>query len=332
MPTTDHCERAVRKGIEWLLSQQNSDGSMDPVEQGVGGYYKVPYAFALTGHGVAGCRLLDWVRENNFTGAGDFSGRFPRMGPHETYYHYANSWLVCGAQKLGQFDLAYRGCDYLLSLQDETGGFPTLGPNARPGHSSDLMSTPVAALACLYVGHLEAARRTGELLARVLDEQPSPEGKLYFIRKPSGLVTAFGADEATSHVIDTSKEKQWYFICGVCAAFLVHLCRATSSGRYLEVAKRYIDFIPRCHEDRYSTPQSGKLAWGGALLYGLTGDDEYARMARAVGDYLADTQHDDGTWRNPAVDPTARYVTMDVTAEFVVLLAEMMQGLGMGGR
>ncbi|MFQ6096939.1 MAG: prenyltransferase/squalene oxidase repeat-containing protein [Armatimonadota bacterium] len=332
MLTMDHYERAVTKGIEWLLSQQNSDGSMDPVEQGVGGYYKVPYALALTGHGVAGCRLLDWVRDNNFTEVGDFSGRFPRMGPHEHYYHYANSWLVCGAQKLGQFDLAYRGCEFLLGLQDETGGFPTRGPNAKPGEDSDLMSTPVAALACLYVGQTEAARKTGDLLVTILDEQPSPEDRLYFIHNRSGLVTDFPEDEATGFVIDVSKEKQWYFICGVCAAFLVHLCRATSAARYVEAAKTYLDFIPHCHQDRYSTPQSGKLAWGAASLYGLTGDEHYAKMARAVGDYLVETQHDDGTWRNPAVDPSARYVTMDVTAEFVVLLSEMMQGLAMGGR
>jgi len=327
----DHYQRAIDRGVAWLLGQQNPDGSMDPVEGGIGGYYKVPYAFSLTGNVAAGVRLVDWVRENNFAADGDFKGLSPRLGPHTTYYHYANSWLVCGAERLGQFDISRPAAQFLMDLQDDSGGFPTAGPEAKPGDAIDLMSTPIAGLACLWVGAVECAQRTGDLLVRMLDEQPMPDERLYFIRDANGLVVDFPPEEATQHVIDTAPEKQWYFICGACAAFLVRLCRATGASRHLRAAQQYVEFCTRCAADRYSTPQSGKVGWGSALLFGLTGDEEYEKMARAVGDYLVESQQDDGTWRNPVVSQEA-YVIMDATAEFVVELCEIIEGLAVGER
>ncbi|MFQ5810134.1 MAG: hypothetical protein ACE5JM_10995, partial [Armatimonadota bacterium] len=193
----------------------------------------------------------------------------------------------------------------------------------------DLMSTPIAGLACLWVGAVERAQRAGDLLVQMLDEQPMPDERLYFIRDASGLVVDFPPDEATRHVVDTTEEKQWYFITGACAALLVRLCRATSVARYLAAAQQYIEFCTRCGPDRYSTPQSGKAGWGAALLFGLTGDERYEKVARAVGDYLVGSQQEDGTWRNPAVSEEA-YVIMDATAEFVVELCEIIEGLAMG--
>jgi hypothetical protein len=327
----DHYQRAIDRGIAWLLEQQNADGSMDPVEGGIGGYYKVPYAFSLTGNVPAGVRLLDWVRENNFAADGDFKGRSPRLGPHGIYYHYANSWMVCGAERLGQFDISRPAGQFVMSLQDDSGGFPTAGPEAKPGDPIDLMSTPIAGLACLWVGATEAAQRAGDLLVQMLDEQPMPEERLYFIRDANGLVVDYPPEEATQHVVDVTGEKQWYFITGACAALLVRLCRATSGSRYLRAAQQYIEFCTRCGPDRYSTPQSGKAGWGSALLYGLTGDEQYATIARTVGDYLVESQQEDGTWRNPAVSEEA-YVVMDATAEFVVELCEIIEGLAMGDR
>lgn len=326
-----HYQKAIDRGIAWLLQQQNPDGSMRPVEQGIGGYYKIPYAFSLTGRVAEGVRLLDWVRENYFAADGDFKGRWPRLGPHGHYYHYANSWMVCGAERLGQFDISRPAAEFLMSLQNDWGGFPTAGPSAKAGDSIDLMSTPIAGLACLWVGAVESAQRTGDLLVKMLEEQPMPDERMYFIRDANGLVVDFPQDEATQHVIDTAKEKQWYFIGGACAAFLVRLCRASGGSGYLKAAQQYIDFCTRCGPDRYSTPQSGKVGWGSALLYGMTGDDKYEKIARAVGDYLVESQQEDGTWRNPAVSEEA-YVIMDATAEFVVELCEIIEGFAMGQR
>ena len=78
--------QTIRRAIDFLLAQQNDDGSMYPVEEGQAGYYKVAYAFSVAGEFEAGLRLLSWVRDNNFAEDGDFRGPFRRMPPHEFFY------------------------------------------------------------------------------------------------------------------------------------------------------------------------------------------------------------------------------------------------------
>ena len=91
--------QAAVRAIKWLLTQQNDDGSMNPVEQGIAAYYKVPYAYSLAGRTPEAVRLLAWIRENAFTEEGDFGGLHPRIGAHQTFYHYSNSWLIAGAHR-----------------------------------------------------------------------------------------------------------------------------------------------------------------------------------------------------------------------------------------
>ncbi len=320
--------RTIDRAIEYLLAQQNADGSMYPVAEGQAGYYKVPYAFATTGRFEAGIRLLNWVREHNFAADGDFVGEFRRMPPHEWYYHYTNSWLICGAVKLAQFDLAQRGVDYLLRWQHpRSGGFLTLGPGSEPEGEQDIMCTGLAGLACLFTGRLEPARKVAENLIQIYEAQPAPDESFYFVCRGEGeLVQEWPEDKEVWYVIRAEQEKQWYFECGLGGAYLTRLWRATGEDRYLEYARKYVDWVERCAEDRYSTPQSGKVGWGASLLYAATGEEKYREVAVQVADFICSAQSADGSWRNPALESEARYVTMDITAEFVVLLHEMLEG------
>ncbi len=324
-------QSAVR-AVKWLLTQQNDDGSMRPVEQGIGAYYKVPYAFSLSGRTVEASRLLAWVRENAFTEEGDFGGRYPRIGAHETYYHYANSWMIAGAQRLAQFDLAAKGIDYLLTMQHgQFGGFLTQGPEAHLSGEQDLMSTSMAGLACLYAGRVEEAVAVGDHLLRVWKKQPVPTRRLYFtLHNGEELITDFPEEEAFLRVIEVNKPNQWYLIPGLATGFLVKLWMATGNKSYLDAAHKYTEFCDLCADDRYQTLLSGQFGWGAALLYQATGNANYQRIASAVADYIVSSQLEDGIWGSPNLGPESAYVLMDATAEFAVLLVEIVEGLVAG--
>ena len=70
----------------------------------------------------------------------------------------------------------------------------------------------------------------------------------------------------------------------------------------------------------------GKVGWGAALVYQVTGEDRYRDLALRVADALLAQQNPDGSWHNTG-GFTHQSETNEVTAEFVVLLDEMVQGL-----
>jgi hypothetical protein len=325
--------QAALKAARWLLSQQNEDGSINPVDQGVAAYYKVPYALSLVGRTPEAVRLLTWVRENAFTEEGDFGGRYPRIGAHQVYYHYSNSWLICGAQRLGQFDLSLRGVDFLLTMQHpESGGFLTRGPESTLSGEQDLMSTCTAGLACLYTGRLEEATAVGDHLVRVWEKQPVSSKRLYFtLHNGEQLITEFPAEDAMLRMVDGAKPAQHYMIPGLATAFLVRLWYATGDKRYLQVANEYAEFGDLCADDRYTTLPSAWFGWGAALLYQATGNANYQRIASTVADFLVEGQLEAGTWGDPSVvAPQDLHIIVDSTAELAILLCELVEGLMTG--
>lgn len=324
--------QAAVKAVKWLLTQQNEDGSMNPVEQGIAAYYKVPYAFSLAGRTPEGVKLLTWIRENAFTEEGDFGGLHPRIGAHQMYYHYSNSWLIAGAQRLGQFDLSLRGVDFLCTMQHpESGGFLTQGPEAPLAGEQDLMSTGTAGMACLYAGRLDEAIAVGDHLVRVWQKQPIPSKRLYFtVRDGEQLVTDFPDEEALLRMVDASKPQQYYVIPGLATAVLTRLWFATGEKKYLDTAHEYTEFGDLCADDRYTTPQSAWFGWGAALLYQATGNANYQKIACQTADHLVATQLEGGTWGDPALGIEYAHMIMDSTAELAILLCEMVEGLMTG--
>jgi len=342
--------QAMDRGIDWLLQRINSDGSVNPVNEGIGCYCKLPYALASRGELGAACDVLSWVRKNNFTPKGDFDGPIKRDPVLTGLWSYPNAWLVCGAHKAGQFDLSHRGVDFLLTMQDpKSGGFYAMRRDMdkedivwKPGgrysvHAAvqdnatqQLMCTAMAGLACLYTGRLRQARAAGDFLLRLWDLQPDPVHKVYYMYKNDvGLLTRFKDEHAQAYVIDSSREKQYYFQLGIAAAFLSSLFLATGNQDYLTGGSRYLDFVFGCEKDKFSTPQSGKLGWGAAYLARITGKNEYRQVAETIRDYLIDLQSEEGCWLPPETGPVG-VATIDVTSEFVSLLNEIQVGLSGG--
>ena len=103
---------------------------------------------------------------------------------------------------------------------------------------------------------------------------------------------------------------------------------ATGDAEWAELGKQFIEITFHTLDEMYETAQVGKVGWGAALLYGVTGDDRYRAHAERVGEAMLAQQTDTGGWDN-----TGGYlndaVRIEVTAEFGVLLDEMCGGLAM---
>jgi len=150
---------------------------------------------------------------------------------------------------------------------------------------------------------------------------------LFFSYKPGkGLRTEFPEDRQRLFSIRDDKRRQMYFNMGIAAAFLSRLAMATGDPDWIELGKRYLSIGFNVLDEMYETAQVGKVGWGSALIYGVSGDEKYLRLAERVGEAMIAQQTDTGGWDN-----TGGYVNdairIEVTCEFIVLLDEMIGGI-----
>jgi hypothetical protein len=317
---------AARRGAEWLAGRQAPDGSLRDAAS-LAAYYKTPFALTVAGHNEAAERMLDFIAHRFLTKDGDLDGDGVEW--FERYRIYPHAWLAIAASMRGRFDIA---CPLIATVigfhDDETGGFSATGsPNrvdSRRG-PQEVMSTSLAGLACLWLGRLDVARRTGGWLQRLYDAQPDLSAGLYHVwDRERGLVTAFSAGDAKAYLVDATQPEQWYFQYGISAAFLSSLSAATGDRRWLQLAQAFLRASAHCRDDVYGRFASGKIGWGAAWTYRASGDEADRDLAERVGAQIVDLQNEDGSWsasssygsESRAVDPT-----MDLTAELTALLS-----------
>jgi hypothetical protein len=319
-------QSARDRGVAFLLQHQREDGAVgEPEKDGLGPYYKTIWALAAGGQTEAANRLATWLRDNVQAENGDITG--PLRGTmHDSNYAYPNAWLLIGAQKIGRFDVFTRGMRFLATLQHaETGGFRM--QRDKDDAIQDVLNASQAGNALLLDGRIDDALRVGKFLRMMWDAQPRPESELFFVYKPGvGLRTEFPPERQRLHSIRTDTPRQAYFNAGIAAAFLSRLTMATGDVSWAELGKNFLEITFHTLDEMYETAQVGKVGWGSALLYGVTGDERYRAHAERVGEAMLAQQTESGGWDN-----TGGYVSdavrIEVTAEFVVLLDEMCGGL-----
>ena len=78
--------------------------------------------FQVCGFSNHGNALCGWIRNHAMPPEGDFG---PRPDEAKQYnYAYANSWIIIGAHRLGQFDISQKGIEFLMDFRDpQSGGF-----------------------------------------------------------------------------------------------------------------------------------------------------------------------------------------------------------------
>jgi hypothetical protein len=320
---------SARRGFDWMVTHQRPDGSFCNPEDGIGGYYKVPYALTLAGHLREAHRLLSWVAEHHFTAEGDFRAaeRKAHGTGHDAWPVYSNAWLVLGAHRAGRWDLSRRGATFLQRYQVRAGGFYALDGETR---FLEPVCTAWGGLAALTTGDIDVAHRAGDLLTRVAERQPDPNRFYFRMGTEGNLTTEVPAGEELFYYVDTTRREQIYFNPGIALIFLTHLYRATGEAQYLEASRTLFSFTQRCADDVHRFPPSGKLGMGSALLYAITGTQETRQAAVSVGTYLVETQTSEGFWRLPDVaaykaiaDKDGFEIRLDITAEFSIFLMEI---------
>src|SRR5919106_5643789 len=112
---------AARRGAEWLAGRQERDGSLRDAHS-LAGYYKVPFALAVTGNNGRAERMLAHVPRRFLRPDGDLDGTGVEW--FESYRIYPHAWLAIAASMRGRFEIAYPLLATLTAYHDEqTGGF-----------------------------------------------------------------------------------------------------------------------------------------------------------------------------------------------------------------
>lgn len=314
---------AVKKGINWLLSEQSPDGSMQPKTKGPVAFYKVPRALALAGRIQEAISMLEWVKRESFTENGDFTGKSGVF--HESHWIYANCWFVWATHVLSKFDISYPAMSYLLSHRNPyTGGYCSKEPYAKGNGEIDILTTAFTSFIGLHLGKIDEAKNAVKFLKRIVEIQPDIKNKMFLRTNCNGeLITEIPQDdpEPRHYVVDTKLPGQFYYFIGAAMVFLSKFYLITKDDIVLNLAKSYFNFATRCHPDVYKTDASGKVGLGSSYLYQITGDKQFLETAEKVANFLVNDQHKDGYWvRDGKPTPSS-------TAEFCVWLTEIYCGL-----
>jgi len=320
--------RARDLGADFLGSRQRPDGMVgDVTTAGLGGFYKAAWALAAAGRTDAAARLAGWIRRHGITPEGDFACEFSR-GPLEQVYPYPNAWLAAGLHRLGAYDLSRPAMRFLATLQDpESGGIATRVGGPAPNVRQEVMSSAMTGIAALATGDQSIADGVSRFLRRVLDAQPEPKRLLCHVYVPGrGVITEFAPEDAAAYAVYADRPLQAYFQYGIGAAFCVRYFQATGDRAALDDAARFLVPAHNACDAMYQTAQVGKVAWGAALLAGCTGDSRHRALAERAVAALLDQQNPDGPWDNTG-GYTTEAMRDEVTAEFVSILDEVLQGL-----
>jgi len=285
-------------GSRWLVDHQNPNGSwIDLDDAKVDAFYKTSWALMATGQPAAAHRTLNYTVMNFFTAEGDF---MPREHPShkKEHYLYPNAYFIVGSMLSGRYEIAMPAVDFLLNHQDaDHGGFHSRYTDSNSKNISGTVSTSAAGVACLAAGRIDAARRVAEFLESIVDMQPAPNDRFFTTIQPNGRLFTDLKDnrKAFSRLIDVRKENQCWYALGLPFAFLVQIASSTGEKRYSDLAQWYFDFQMRC-VNPWDGSDSGKAAWGCAMLYRITGEKRYLEIAFHIAENIMSKQNDDGSW------------------------------------
>ncbi len=316
----DAAWESARRGAEWLKKHLRPDGSMEGGTD-LRAYYKSAAAFLAHGQVREAERVFDYVERHYVLANGDLRGDGVPWFP--MFRTYAHGWLGCAAVRHGRYELARRLMDFVTTTYDPaSGGFFA---DAARTHC-EVMTTSMAGMLALATGRLQYALAAATFLRRLYEAQPDLRRGLY-TRWTTTLVTEFAAEDAAGHLVDAQKARQWYFQYGIAAAHLASVAAVTGDRQWLKLAQDYLCAADYLGEDRYQTPQSGKIGWGAAWAYALSSGPVERALAATVSQGLRALQNDDGSWLATGVyggaAAAADDVTLDVTAEFVTLQSWM---------
>lgn len=316
--------KAGLRAVQYLIGKLRKDGTYGPDVTDLAGYYKTPWLLLTGGRHYRAYRVLGYLRRTFMRANGDFmtadglrteDAILAELGP------YMNGWIAMGAHKIGRFDVSGPAYLYVAShFHRELGGFTIHTPYGAGDDMTDGFVTAHLGLTSLYFGALDRARRAGDFLCRLLEQQPDLAAGFYLRVDAGGaLVTDYPAELEPLHLVKTREPYQLYFLVGYPIGFLAKLSEATGEAKYLDGARAYLGFALSCHETLFRHLYSHQVAWGAAVVARLTGDRTANQTALRIVDYLSHVQEANGRW----LPGEPAYVSFDLTAEIALWLLEV---------
>lgn len=317
-------EQTRRRAVSFLLSCVRADGSIADGERPRFGFYRVPWAFVVSGETGAAMRVQDWVERACLGPNGGIHGGVEwDPAANQTTNSYAETCIAYGAMLLRRFDIARKMMTFVRQFQDaETGGvFMTREETGAIGRQL-LFPTCQFGMSAVISGDVESAIRVGEWLERLWNAQPDLPNRLFTIwSRQDGLAVNVPDGEPQGHYINDARETwQYHYNGGIAAACLTHLFMATGEKRWITLARNFQRFSMQTTEGQFQTKQVCKSAWGAGLIAVATGDSSYLPWLIKMGDWFCGGQEPDGRWSNTAkLDPNPPLAhQIEITAEFVV--------------
>ena len=320
------------QSADWLCRQQKPDGSIGKA-YGIAGIYKTMLALVTTGRIGAANALLTWAKNNVMTAPGEFhaigEGDFDK-----SQCGYRNIFIMLGAYRTGRYDIVSKEAfSRILDYMHPSGGF-FAHTDDKVDQPMNFLFSDMGAWLSLAFGRHDVAVKTGDLMIRMLKEQPEIDERLYvqYSPKKDSLITDVPDGQENVYYIEANHPEQHFYHCGVTAGFLTELYEATGGKKYLEAAKEYMEFTLITTEKSYEWPSKCKEGWGAAQVYRVTKDPRYREVAEKVAEktFLHSKWREDDHWAEfmiPIGEERFRLCNIELTAEFTWELMEIVKGL-----
>jgi len=165
---------------------------------------------------------------------------------------------------------------------DPSGGWT--GPSGRV----ELGASALGGWAALEAGDDDVAGRTAALCRRFAWEQPDDT---------PGVLLGWEDDRPAEPLARANAFDQPYGEMGAAVAFLARSFEEGGDVDDLDAAVELHDLVVAMGEGVWE-PGNALVGWGGALLYGITGEDAFLASTERMADVLAETQTPSGTWND----------------------------------
>ena len=286
----------ARRGMQFLMTLFNADGSFKRTEHMLTGMYKAPLALLTSGYEEEARLAIGYIK-NHFFEEGNFN-----CGVNDIFQpltdNYRNGWLCWGSHCLGLPDLYEPGADYLEScINPDFGGLPGRMEYHIRESILDWGSSALGTVALTKIGRLDAARQCARFFENMLDCQPEPDEQLYLRRAWDGrLYHLFPSHQATEFMVEFQTPFQLFWYFGAAISALGYLYQATNESRWLNTAEQIFNLTRKCRSEVYRSLTSAKIGWGCSVLYTASGKPEYGETMVTIADHVVATQEADGGW------------------------------------
>ncbi len=306
---------SLEKSVQWMMTQINPDGTINPTSKGAIAYYKIPWALVLTGKAEEAESVINWITAEAMTPEGDLESN-KRQKFHMDYYTYPGAWTALAAHLLSLFDVSYKLWNHISTFQDpKTGGYCSRRPyDSTQENLEDANSTAFCSFLGLHLGKVDEARRAAKFLQMIHDSQPDFENFFYHYWYPDkGLVTVKPPEEPDDRFIRISareNKENFLYILGAIVTFLAKLYLVTQEEEHLKLARAYYDFVGRCDPILYSSESCGKLCFASVHLYNATKEESFLTAAEKFMTSLLKIGEQDGSWirgGKPTISSTAEF-------------------------